>query len=221
VSYRGESDALRARVEVLETQLAEANATIRELRGERRPPAPLPPQKNSLWLGAPSMFVAQRDFDVAPTRDLTERMALVFQREFPNGHALVTEHALMFRFGSLEAQLVGLPEGGSRLHMKVDHSGWGAFAPIFAAMIALMALPFAAGESSFVTLIGVMLLLAAATFFGIRQYMTSRVRHYRVECERIFESVAGVAPPKVRVAPYEESVMEEVDEEETAEERRL
>ena len=175
MTYRDESDALRARVEVLETQLAEANAQIRELKGEGTAPPVMPraPAKNSFWLGAPSVFDDQRDFDVVPTRDMAERMALVLQRQYPNGHALGTENTLTFRFGPLVAHLAPLGASCVRFRMRVDHSAYSAFAAVMAGMIATRALPFAACEVHWGLIVVLSLPLAVVSFFGFRAYIAT------------------------------------------------
>jgi hypothetical protein len=78
VSYRDDSDALRAKLAIKEAELAEANAKISAFQGEPTS------QKSNPFLGAPTKLVLERTFDTKLDDALLEKIVRVLRERSDN-----------------------------------------------------------------------------------------------------------------------------------------
>lgn len=217
MSYRDESEALRARIEVLESELADAKERIRELSGEG---AKAPSGKNAIWLAAPLQLLLERELDVEPTPEVIDRLTALFRADLPAGTTTNGSGTFAFRHGTLQASLAPIGGGRSRLRLFVDHTALGMVPPSLALMSVLLAVAPVGATAGPIAVLAMVPIAWTLLFLLLRKLWGARVHGYRERFTKLFARAALIASersPRARVAtPAVAEPDEELHEEEEA-----
>lgn len=223
MSYRDESEALRARVEMLEGELADARARIRELSGEG---ARAPSGKSAIWIAAPTQLLLERELDVEPTPEIVDRLTALFRADLPGGTTANGSGTFSFRHGTLQASLAPIGGGRSRLRLFVDHAALGIVPPALALMMVLLAVAPVGSTAGPVAVLAMVPIAWTLLFVLLRELWGARVRRSRERFAKLFARAAAIASeraPGPRVATpavEEERHLAEEEEEAAMGERR-
>ena len=123
MTYRDDNDALRARVEKLETDLAESRSTVERLRGEAAPASSL--VSNSRWLGVPARFERDELLPFEISDQGYERIAAILRARLNVQVSQVGRSLHAPPAFSLDRE-----GAGTRIRMKGDWSGLAIGVPV-------------------------------------------------------------------------------------------
>lgn len=206
MAYRDDNEALQAKVEGLEEELAAANATLDELQGVADLARPeLLPKRSHGFKPRARMLKGPVDPEVY------DRIAQVLQRAYPAMHTSLDGRTLSAKSGGLEVTL--LPVDDDDLLMVFDERSPTNYTPsiglfVFSALAALGAVDDRGGVFGLLVLLTGMLIAGGALYFARRSGKSEQALR-----DDLFASVGGLvqrSAAKVRVADEDGAPVEVV-----------
>ncbi len=214
MSYRDETEALRARNEMLENELADARKRIAELTGESGVAITLPESEDHWGIAAPGWLLLERTTDTPLAPAKVDEILRLLQTEIsPLRTGTRHPDGLEYRFGTTQVSITkkGL---GSHIRLWVDHSGYAAFAVICGLIAGLVAMPVVGSTLGPLAVVIALPICMAMVFVVMRRIFGRSVHRQRANLARIFGEVMQIAQPPMRIGGYEVSEMIDVDEDE-------
>ena len=229
MGYRDDNEALRRRVEDLERELSEAQATILRLQGETATHA-VASDKPNWFLGAPARLELERELPFEVTDEGYEAIAELARQRLPTTMGGVSQVGRTLTYqqgGVMELKLTRIGPGRTRLSLRGDHRGHGV---ILGAMIPGASLFALGGVVAILNAVGatpalfvvVLPLVVISCFLLIRALVARSVVGQRAKMAGLFQSVAELAAQhavsRVRIAETapDAEASEEADIEEAA-----
>ena len=215
MGYRDEDESLRARVAVLEEELATAKETIARLTGKRAPPV-VSVENDSFLLGGPARVVLERQVEGWPgEQGYAAIVALLRARISPLGHADQIGGTLTYRHGMTEITVAPTEEGHARLWLRTSYTQFLSL-PMLAGLVAMFtAMPVIGSTLGPLALLWSMPLVGIVAFFVFRAFLVRWMRRQRETLAGVFDAMATIAAqgPRTRVvAPLSSEESEPSDE---------
>jgi hypothetical protein len=223
-TYRDDSESLRARVEDLERQLADAHAKIVRLEGgavtqsvEARP---------GWFLGVSTTMALERELPFEVTDEGYEAIAELLKQRLPVSLQPMSQvgRTLTFRAGNLELKLSRVGAGRTRLELHADHRHHNVLLGAALAFAALLGVVPVAETVNAAALGGKALLIGfitvlVASWWLLRRLIGRGLVRQRSRLAAVFESVAELAAKHAELPRKGARI--DMDDERSAEEETL